>query len=214
MDSFLRHISRSLGRETVPTSVPTPPEIDESAARLVKATEDLPALFTANAERAKMHVHAATHDDLASQIAQHLTANNLRSAVVTRCPLFERIGLMPTLRSAGVDARNWDESSLDASYEVDVGITDVWWAIAETGSLIVRGSARHGRAASLVPPFHIAVVERWQIVPDLIDAMAKVQYSGTASGVVLITGPSKTADIEMNLVVGVHGPGAVELYLV
>jgi L-lactate dehydrogenase complex protein LldG len=99
-------------------------------------------------------------------------------------------------------------------YEADIGLTDVYAAVAETGSIVVRRSADHPLMASLVPPVHIAVVERHQIVPDLIDLMRKLNVEGTAGGVTIITGPSKTADIEMNLVTGVHGPGEVHVFVI
>jgi L-lactate dehydrogenase complex protein LldG len=64
--------------------------------------------------------------------------------------------------------------------------------------------------ASLLPPMHIAIVERQQVVPDLIDCLAILQESSAASmpsNVTFITGPSKTGDIELQLTTGVHGPG-------
>ena len=64
--------------------------------------------------------------------------------------------------------------------------------------------------ASLTPPVHIAIVERVQIVPDLIDAFERLAGRGLdalPSNVTLITGPSKTGDIELQLTTGVHGPG-------
>jgi len=80
-------------------------------------------------------------------------------------------------------------------------------AIAETGTLMMCSGAGHERVASLLPPMHIAIVERQQIVPDLIDAMATLKSASLPSNVTLITGPSKTGDIELQLTTGVHGPG-------
>jgi L-lactate dehydrogenase complex protein LldG len=214
MDPFLAHVSKSLGRDAIPTSVPPPPAIDERVARLVAPGDDLSLRFTANAAAAKLHVHPSQFDALAADVVAYCREANHKTAVVTRCERFESAGLIDALRAAGVTANYWDETTLDASYEVDVGITDVWAAVAETGSLVVKSSAAHGRATSLVPPYHVCVVGREQIVPDLIDAMRRVKAEGVGTGVVFITGPSKTSDIEMNLVVGVHGPGAVEVFLV
>jgi L-lactate dehydrogenase complex protein LldG len=68
----------------------------------------------------------------------------------------------------------------------------------------------HERMASLVPPAHVAIVEASQIVPDLLDAFAELEKRGVdnlPSNITLITGPSKTGDIELQLTTGVHGPG-------
>ncbi len=69
-------------------------------------------------------------------------------------------------------------------------------AVAETGSLVIRPNPGHGRALSLVPPLHVAIVDPSNIVPDLIDLMDKIAGEPYAPNITLITGPSKTADIE------------------
>jgi L-lactate utilization protein LutC len=89
----------------------------------------------------------------------------------------------------------------------DVGITSCDYAIAETGTLMMCSRPGHERVASLLPPMHIAIVEKQQIVPDLIDAIAMLKSPSLPSNVTFITGPSKTGDIELQLTTGVHGPG-------
>jgi L-lactate dehydrogenase complex protein LldG len=103
--------------------------------------------------------------------------------------------------------------TLDELYDFDCSVTDVYCAVAETGSLVMRASAGHGRALSLVPPIHIAVLEPRNFVPDLVDLFEKLSREGTGSAVSIVTGPSKTSDIEMNLVIGVHGPCKVQLFV-
>jgi L-lactate dehydrogenase complex protein LldG len=214
MDPFLQHVAKSLGRATPPTSVPSPPVIDESITRLVSPGVDLVDRFIRSAQAAKLHVHPAEMSQLAAAVVGYLKKVNARSVVITACELFDSVGLIDAIRAADIDVVRWDQTTLDASYDVEVGITDVWRAVAETGSLVVKSSASHGRAVSLVPPYHVAVVRKSQIVPDLIDVLNDVQREGAGTGIVMITGPSKTADIEMNLVVGVHGPGEVEVFVV
>lgn len=85
-----------------------------------------------------------------------------------------------------------------------VGVTWAEIAIAETGSLIVRARPNRSRLTSLTPPIHIALIRNDAIVPHLEDAMGAFAQDRTA---VIITGPSRTADIEGVLVRGVHGPG-------
>jgi L-lactate utilization protein LutC len=95
----------------------------------------------------------------------------------------------------------------------DVGITSVDFAIAETGTLVVCSKMGQERLASLAPPVQIAIVERSQIVPDLMDVFDGFGADAVnlPSNLVLITGPSKTGDIELQLTTGVHGPGHVHV---
>lgn len=93
-------------------------------------------------------------------------------------------------------------------WEAQVGITTADLAIAESGSLILSAGPGKRRLASLAPPLHVVVITRPAIVPTLEDAVLRVGPKTS----VIITGPSRTADIEGILVRGVHGPG--ELWVV
>ena len=70
------------------------------------------------------------------------------------------------------------------------------------------------RSLSLLPPVHVAVAERRQILPDLFDLFAALGTDELPANVSIITGPSKTGDIELRLVTGVHGPGEVHVLLI
>jgi L-lactate dehydrogenase complex protein LldG len=99
----------------------------------------------------------------------------------------------------------------------DVGITSADWLIAETGSLVLRARPGQERWASLLPPVHIAVIRRYQIIPDLIDVFQALRDQGLdqlTSHITLVTGPSKTGDIELQLTTGVHGPGHWHVVLI
>ncbi len=102
----------------------------------------------------------------------------------------------------------------DDVFGAAVGLVGVSAAIAETGSLVRASGAGRPRSVALVPPSLIAVVEASRIVADLYDWLAGLDPLAMAADAVVITGPSRTADIGMKLVTGVHGPGAVHIVLV
>ena len=102
--------------------------------------------------------------------------------------------------------------TLDELYDYDAGVSDVYAGVAETGSVVVRASVDHGRAISLVPGVYVAIVEPKNLLADLVDLFEKMSRDGSG-GATIISGPSKTADIEMELVVGVHGPGKVQIFM-
>lgn len=93
--------------------------------------------------------------------------------------------------------------------EADVGITGVRCAIAQTGTLVLTSDA--GRLASLLPMNHIAFVRAEQLVPTMVEAFEV--YMDTPTAWVQATGPSRTADIEQTLEIGVHGPGVVHVIM-
>lgn len=201
-------VRRALGRSAPLSSAPVPPEMDESITRRASSGDDLGKLFVEMCEANKMHVSEVGESELAAGVAVFLLRNKVR-----RIALSDGLAaLAEKLVAAGFEAKCWNEITLDQVYDVDCGITDVHYVVAETGSLVVRASAGQGRSLSLVPAIHVAVVKKTQILADLIDLFERLTKEGCASAVSLITGPSKTSDIEMNLVVGVHGPTMVQVF--
>jgi L-lactate dehydrogenase complex protein LldG len=98
-------------------------------------------------------------------------------------------------------------------FSYDVGVSTAQAAIAETGTLVLDSAYERHRLVSLVPPVHIAVVNASAIVETLSDALTLLQKDKEISpAITFITGPSRTADIELTLTIGVHGPR--ELYVV
>ncbi len=102
---------------------------------------------------------------------------------------------------------------------VRVGITGIDAALAATGSLVLSSGHGRYRASSLLPPLHVAVMTSSQIVPDLEQWWAQRKEEGLlrlrqSSNIAIITGPSRTADIAMQLVMGMHGPGQLHIVLI
>ena len=100
--------------------------------------------------------------------------------------------------------------------EASIGITGCMAAIAESGSLVMRSAAGQPLSASLLPETHIAILRKETIFETLSQALASWGQPGlqNTSAAVLITGPSRTADIEMTLTIGVHGPKEVIVFCI
>lgn len=99
----------------------------------------------------------------------------------------------------------------------DVSITGCECLVARTGSIVLSAAQTEGRTASVYAPIHVCIAYSSQLVYDLGDAFQRIKFEhGDAfpSLVSFATGPSRTADIEKTLVVGVHGPKEVYLFLV
>ncbi len=99
--------------------------------------------------------------------------------------------------------------------ECDLGVTGCDCLVAQTGSIIVSTLSAGGRALSVLPPTHLVIARREQIVPNLAAGMALLRKrydKHWPSALSVITGPSRTADIEKILVMGAHGPKRLALY--
>jgi L-lactate utilization protein LutC len=213
-DSMLEIVSRALGRSVPPAMVPAPPAISDSVARLVARDRNLSDVFVKSAGEAKFKVTRVSRDQVANQVVQFLRDHKSKKIGMPASERLVRLGIQKAIEDSGANVVRWDESTLDAAYDLDCGVTDVYAAVAETGSLVIRPGVGHGRALSLVPPVHVAIVEPGDIVADLIDLLEKIGANPRSPNMTLITGPSKTADIEGALVTGVHGPGVVGVFLV
>src|SRR5690348_2870625 len=102
--------------------------------------------------------------------------------------------------------RNFDVNELEAC---DAGITECDALVAQTGSVLVTNRSAGGRALSVLPPHHVVIARRDQLLRDLPAAfeLVKRKYAGNYPSMIsFITGPSRTGDIERILVLGAHGP--------
>jgi len=99
------------------------------------------------------------------------------------------------------------EAFKDRVFGLDAGITSAAGAVADTGAIFLRSAADEPRLMSLVPPVHIAVLRADAVYGSLTEAMQAGRWAeDMPSNMILVSGPSKTADIELVLAFGVHGP--------
>ena len=166
-------------------------------------------LFRQNLESVGGHCIIATDDtDIAralTQIITDLQKTNVRAQriAISDNPIVERLLYLTDLE---IEALAIAPNASDI-FSYDVGISSVQAAIAETGTLVLDSADERHRLVSLVPPVHIAIVDASRICETLGEALALLQNSKDLSrAVTFVTGPSRTADIELTLTVGVHGP--------
>jgi L-lactate dehydrogenase complex protein LldG len=158
------------------------------------------------------------------KLKELITAHAARWALCWEHPLLDRLGLAELLASLGVERimhsslnQLTPQQQRERALAADIGITSTTFAIAETGTLAVASGPGTERMASLLPPVHVAIVEASQVLPDLFDLFARLERDGLgqiASNLALITGPSKTGDIELRLTTGVHGPGVWHVIII
>lgn len=150
-------------------------------------------------------VHALTR--IITELKQ--TQLNPRRIALSDVPALERLVRLVAVQMDEVTVA----PSSSELFDIDIGITTAQAAIAETGTLVLDSSRERHRLISLVPPVHIAIVQAENIYSTLGEALAVLQADAEISPIVtFITGPSRTADIELTLAIGVHGPQ--ELYAI
>lgn len=111
---------------------------------------------------------------------------------------------LPELVTHGQSVETWKEMLF---FDTSAAITSTRGGIAETGSLILWPTPEEPRTYSLVPPLHIAILDSEKLYTDFAEAIENEHWEqGLPTNVVLVSGPSKSADIEQTLAYGVHGP--------
>ena len=98
--------------------------------------------------------------------------------------------------------------------DADVTVEEVAGGIAETGSLVCTSAGGRAVQAGLLPAHHVAIVRTEAIFATLDDFFAACVAAPPPTNVTLVTGPSRTADIELTLAIGVHGPGRLDILVV
>ena len=232
---FLATVRQALGRSEPLAEAPVPPDGSPSLAevearavairqRLSTSGTKLVEALAGAAERAGWKVcRAATPEDALDYIATLAERGQVKKVVRSSHDVFSRLDVEGTLQRAGAEVVEQSAAkgvAMDASREeaaiAELGVTGVDYAIADLGSCVIQPREGISRTTSLLPPVHVAIVEPAQIVGDLSDFMAlwaaDAQRTGDPGSYMnIITGPSRTADIEQILVVGVHGPKEVHM---
>lgn len=169
-------------------------------------------------------VHEADDPAAAADVIAEVARKHGATTLLSWEPLSLPVpGLPELLRARGLELTVPDlpveagsrRAALDGLEPLAVGLTGAVAALADTGSLVVASGPGRPRLASLLPPVHIALVRRALIVGSLFDLLGDGGgLVSKVSNLVVITGPSRTADIEMTLTYGVHGPAEIHAILV
>jgi len=137
-----------------------------------------------------------------------------KKAVAVRCPIQEKAGIPEALKSAGIQLFTERADIAEHAATADVGISGVEFAVAETGSVCQNATAIEDRLVSMLPPVHVAFLDSNRVLPGIEDAFEIFSKIFDRGYISFITGPSRTADIERVLTIGVHGPSRLILIAV
>ena len=207
-ENFLIRIRKALANRGEPIKQPHDLEI----ARVVGSDQNPIELFTNHLNESGAHVHrVADEAKMVEKIVDILTSADARSVIIPSGDLPSHEKIIERLKANGVNSLNPDDQ--EAYFEAEAGITGVACAIAESGSMSVTSGSSRRPLASLAPPVHIGIVRAEHIIPDLLD-WSVTESPNMPANEVLVSGPSKTADIEMTLVPGGHGPGTLYVIIV
>jgi len=201
-DNILHKVRTALGRGAGQAVADPPP------ARIRIPRVETEARVASMLERVRaLAGQAVATDDPRAWVANAIAG---KSAVASNAPFLAECGIASL---AGVRSGITDREELRGlCAAADIGITSADYALADTGTLVLLSSPREARMISLLPPAHIAVVPRARILTGLDELFSILPNPAeVTSSMVLITGPSRTADIEQILVRGVHGPGSLSV---
>jgi L-lactate utilization protein LutC len=181
--------------------------------------EDPPARFIEELEALGGHARKVASREEACEYVLEL-ARERETELLVRWDVeeLEALGVDGPLSDAGIEVAVWRELAdfKEVAGKAGIGLSTAAWAIAETGTLVLEGGPGMGRSVTLLPPTYVAVVPVGRILRTVPEAIEK--YAGDAGGlpanVCFHTGPSRSGDIEMELFVGMHGPGDVHVILV
>jgi len=219
-DTILSQIRRSLGTAHLPDAQAAAP--GRLPLRPAPSPDEQVIAFRRNLESVRGRVHGPLAPAAAVDVVIGLLAET--GAEILSWPIEDvgLPGLAAALESMGarlIDPKVPDDVSgraaaLQRLAEVPVGLTGAQAGLADTGSLVLVHGPRRPRFASLLPPAHVAVLRVSRLWPDLPTYLASGPALSDTSNVVFVTGPSRTADIELIPVFGVHGPKRLDVVLV
>jgi L-lactate dehydrogenase complex protein LldG len=207
----IENVRRSLWR-TAQTPLGLRPAIYES--RHPESLDSETGRFLDEVRKLSGVAQKLTPEGTAAALKSLVAENGIRKATLWRTPLLEQLGLERELRSLGVDLVSPTADKHEMAL-CDLGITEADYLLPETGTLVLRSSAEKPRAVSLLPRIHLAIVRPEMLRADMHQVFAECKGGSETRPdyLVFITGPSRTADIELTVTLGVHGPKCLYVWM-
>jgi len=206
--TILNKIKQALSQSTDPKA-PLPEPSDYDISRLVpQNASDLFDRFARHAADEGMHVHRfSERKALVIALLKFCKDNQLRQLLITDGLLLNALGIIDAIKNSPhlemIKWRHKPDTWIKTAFSADASIAAATYALAENGALVLTTSPSQPRLLQLAPPVHICLVTADHLQGDLLDLL---QPQNLTSSFTLLAGPSKTSDIEMKLVTGVHGP--------
>ncbi len=211
-ESFLTSLAQNLGRST-PETVERPTWKHQPQWQILKnaSQDELVTVFKKQCETIHTDVIETESNQLADVIHERVKSYNGKSISAWKDERFHQYDIFS---KTDATIHKWDPRMNDnvaKTESADIGITFCELALAESGTVVLFSNENQGRSVSLLPTTYIALVPKSLIVPRMSQATRKIHLLMKEGGfpatcVNFISGPSNSADIEMKLVVGVHGP--------
>jgi L-lactate dehydrogenase complex protein LldG len=220
-DEFLNAIASQLGRQRITSPVERPKWKYRPQDEVLKnaSQNDLVEVFKEQCTKIHTNVYVTEQKGLPKVLNDVVASYGGGPIVTWSDDRFSQWGLSPLFTkewsSQNIDVYEWDymkpEESIAKAEAANVAITISEITLAESGTVVLFSDQNKGRTVSFLPATYIALVPKSSLVPRMTQAAKKMRenYQETgrvASCINFITGPSNSADIELNLVVGVHGP--------
>ena len=228
---FLRNIRKALGfvpenersGPDVPTLFAAPSTrkiLHRVRSRTAEERDELVELLRTNARSLGLHLHLAETEADASNIVVEIVRSrepefsHTKHVILDDHPDIAALQLWKRFTREAVTVHTTfssDREVREKTVASFIGITAPTIGVAESATVIQLTRPGQPRSTSLVPSIHIALLRRDRLVADLEEAYALLQEEGRLDSMVFISGPSKTADIEAQMVHGAHGPREMHL---
>jgi len=203
----IENVRRSLGR-TAQTPLSPRPIIYES--RLPESIDSEIDTFLNEIQKLSGVGQKLSTPEIDSALKTLVEEQNIKKATVWETPYLRQLGITEILNALGVELVSPNASKHEMAL-CDLGITEADYLLPETGTLVLRSSLEKPRAVSLLPRIHLAIVRPEMLRADMHQVFAEAKDSHY---LVFITGPSRTADIELTVTLGVHGPKNLYVWMV
>jgi L-lactate dehydrogenase complex protein LldG len=201
----IEKVRRSLGRKPGDRLATRPPTVSPRLGALLNEELDLLLSEIKKISGVTQRVSLAGIDAALDTL---LHEQDVKKAALWRTPGLEALEIEARLRTRGVEIISpyADKQTLG---QCDLGVTEVNFALPETGTIALLSSRDMPRAVSLVPRIHLAVLRPSALCADLHHLFIEAKAHNY---MIFITGPSRTADIELTVTLGVHGPKALYVW--